>query len=330
MAKQDQYPRDDDGRTKEQIPHSFRHGETPVNEFDNTPLTDAVEQGLIITPDSPALLMPDKKSWFTDNKNKVIVGLAGLSLAATAALGVSLAKGDGVSAEPKQPSVGAPIVPSEAPSDPVQSSPVETTPSPSPETNIPVTDAYVESVNRDPSDEVIAYSLVPVEVGQFTEREAMMRLLNDWKVYWISGKTSQSSDISQTQTPESLALEVKQLDNIFGDENVRDESNLLWDWMTGTREYLTLNMGYLIPENGYPENGTFNSNFEILSIENVDGTKIEALVRNDWTSNMNTLDPRTATQDVDATSFSTDRYITIEPLDGVYHITKIQSRAVVD
>lgn len=110
MASHDQYPQEDNV-TKEQIPHSFRHGETPHREFDNTPLTDAVEQGLIITPDSPALLMPEKKNngW----KKPLVVGTAILAaIGGGIGIGAKAMGGNEPNTEsPTEPSVSGPVTP---------------------------------------------------------------------------------------------------------------------------------------------------------------------------------------------------------------------------
>lgn len=297
------------------IPHS---GETVYKEFDNTPLPDAFNNGLIITPDTPAALVGLEKK---TNTKKIMASIAGLGLAAGAAVFGYSQMGDGKEIKPRIEA------PTSTPSSLNTESP---TPSQSPENINPSIDQYIDDLNRDPSNEAIAYSLQPVAVGEFSSREAAVRLMNDWKIYWLSGETSQSGDISQTETPESLATGTRQLDNIFGPEGVRDEDKLLWEWMTGTREYLTLNMGYLITENGYPEDGVLNNTFDIMSMKDLGNGEVEFLVRNEWSSNMGELDPSVATQDIDAIEFSTDRYITVGQHDGNYHITQIQSRAVVD
>lgn len=112
MASHDQYPQDGNV-TKAQIPHSFRHGETPHREFDNTPLTDAVEQGLIITPDSPALLMPEKKS----KKGAVLIGGAVLATIATVGSIIGLSSGDNekTAGPTNEPTVSTPVSPGQTP-----------------------------------------------------------------------------------------------------------------------------------------------------------------------------------------------------------------------
>ena len=82
--------------TSEQIPHSgVHHDEHPVDEFDNTPLPEAVERGLVNpTPDTPAELAPtdptDKKS-----RKKLVIGgvafLAGAAVIAGSVIGVKAA-----------------------------------------------------------------------------------------------------------------------------------------------------------------------------------------------------------------------------------------------
>lgn len=115
MANQEQYPEDSNATTQEQVPHSFRHGETPHREFDNTPLPDAVEQGLIITPDSPAILMPDKNS---SGWKKRVVGLTAIvaALAGGIGFGMNATGGNNNNTEPRaDASVSAPANPSETP-----------------------------------------------------------------------------------------------------------------------------------------------------------------------------------------------------------------------
>lgn len=57
MSIHDKAPDTNDGSVTEQIPHSgVHHGETPVRDFDNTTLGEAVDRRLIKTPSSPAEL----------------------------------------------------------------------------------------------------------------------------------------------------------------------------------------------------------------------------------------------------------------------------------
>ncbi|MDB5165240.1 MAG: hypothetical protein JWM00_130 [Candidatus Saccharibacteria bacterium] len=363
MATQEQDPNATSSNTPavEKTRHAGIDGhELPLMDYDNTSLQEATDthftrDGELIIPENPSEGFAEKpltaeeqehlEQWRkkqakrnmqpTRNKKGAVVAIGSLVAGVVFGGGALVYKmtGDNNNTEPQARSTaGAPTTVGSNPSAPIESTPSEVVNSPSqtPEYTGGITDEYVESVNRDPSDEVIAYSLEPVTTDKFSEREAVTRLLNDWKIYWLSGETSQSSDISQKETPESIAIGEQELNNLFGSEDVRDESNLLWEWMTGTREYLTANLGFFKVEYGYPEDGTFNSSFDILSEKSLYDGQVEFLVRNDWTSNMADLDPSIATQDTDADHFSTDRYITIGEFNGQYHITKIQSRAVVD
>ena len=79
--------------TSEQIPHSgIHHDEHPVDEFDNTPLPEAVERGLVNpTPDSPAGLEPVDSTEKKSHKKLVIGGaafLAGAALVAGSVIGL--------------------------------------------------------------------------------------------------------------------------------------------------------------------------------------------------------------------------------------------------
>lgn len=331
----------DNSNLGEKIPHSGnlppeQGQDLPVQEFDNTSLQEAVDRGLLPTPDSPAPLATTtiETTQPSQLRRKLAAAVALIAVGAGSALGISKLT-SGNDHDPttlnNQPVATATVEPTPEPT------PTESvdTPTETPETPVTpveqeptvITDEYIATVDRDPSKAVIDYSLEPVSEAEFTPDEAVMRLLNDWKLYWLSGETSQSGDISEKETPASLATGAKQLDNIFGAEGVRDEDRLTWDWITGTREYLTLNMGYLITENGYPEDGTFNSKFDILSKKVLDTGEIEYLVKNTWNSNMSELDISVADRDVDATEFSTDRYITIDVRDGNFNIVEIRSRA---
>ncbi len=91
--------------TSEQIPHSGIHyGERPVDEFDNTPLPEAVERGLVNpTPDTPAGLAPAPEK---PKRNKLLIGgsigLAGAVLAAGAIIGIKTAAGGSNNTSPEK------------------------------------------------------------------------------------------------------------------------------------------------------------------------------------------------------------------------------------
>ncbi|MDQ4213740.1 hypothetical protein [Microbacterium capsulatum] len=91
----------------EQIPHSgIHHGERPVEEFDKTPLPDAVERGLVTpTPDSAATLAPAPEQ--PKKRNKLLIGgsigLAGAVIAAGAVIGVKAASDTGHTPPEKDP-----------------------------------------------------------------------------------------------------------------------------------------------------------------------------------------------------------------------------------
>jgi hypothetical protein len=92
MANQEPFSFNSKGRTGEQVPHSgIHHDEAPVREFDNTSLHQAVEQGLIVTPNSPAELVKERKgSW-----KKPVAAVALLGAVAAGAFGYKqLASGD--------------------------------------------------------------------------------------------------------------------------------------------------------------------------------------------------------------------------------------------
>jgi hypothetical protein len=92
MSNHDQYPStNDDGGVREQIPHSgVHHDETPVRDFDKTPLTQAYEQGLIQTPDSPAVLIaPEPRQERRIGWRKPVAVVALLGAGAAAAFGVT-------------------------------------------------------------------------------------------------------------------------------------------------------------------------------------------------------------------------------------------------
>lgn len=85
--------------TSEQIPHSgIHHDEHPVDEFDNTPLPEAVERGLVNpTPDTPAGLEstdPTDPAEKKSHKRLVIGGaafLAGAAVIAGSVIGIKAA-----------------------------------------------------------------------------------------------------------------------------------------------------------------------------------------------------------------------------------------------
>ncbi len=85
--------------TSEQIPHSgIHHDERPVDEFDNTPLPEAVERGLVNpTPDTPAQLKRPEQDDPAEKKShkKLIIGgtafLAGAALIAGSVIGIKAA-----------------------------------------------------------------------------------------------------------------------------------------------------------------------------------------------------------------------------------------------
>jgi hypothetical protein len=83
----------------ERIPHSgIHHDEHPVETFDNTPLPEAVERGLVNpTPDTPADLERAEQSDLTENKShkKLVIGgaafLAGAAVIAGSVIGLKAA-----------------------------------------------------------------------------------------------------------------------------------------------------------------------------------------------------------------------------------------------
>jgi hypothetical protein len=95
-----EYPKDSfnnpnlhSGITPEQIPHSgIHHDEYPVDEFDNTPLPEAMERGLVNpTPDTPAGLEPADPAEKKSHKRLVIGGaafLAGAAVIAGSVIGI--------------------------------------------------------------------------------------------------------------------------------------------------------------------------------------------------------------------------------------------------
>lgn len=90
----------------EQIPHSgIHHDEYPIETFDNTPLPEAVERGLVNpTPDTPADLAPAPEK---PKRNKLLIGgsigLAGAVLAAGAIMGIKAADGSNNASPEKDP-----------------------------------------------------------------------------------------------------------------------------------------------------------------------------------------------------------------------------------
>lgn len=322
--------------------------EMPTEQLGKPLFQDEVDQDstavLDVIPDAPATL-PDETETSGSRFGigaKIGASVALVALGAGAALGVNklTSKHDSDPTAPNaKPVATAPVTPSasSAPSEsasptPTQSPSEVSKPTPAShqeQMNDDELATYISGLDRDPSQQAIDYSVEPVAVGSYTTEEAVTRLMNDWKIYWLSGKTSQSSDISQKLTPETVALGGQELNNIFGPEDAQGESDLVWEWITETREYLTLNMGYLTKENGYPEDGILSNDFDILSEKDLGDGKIEFLVRNTWRSNMSDLDSSIANRDIDSAEFSTDRYITISQFNGNYIIQNIVSRAAV-
>ena len=304
-------------------------GATPISReipADDIPQTMKFSRG----EKKQARRLQEKKKWHQRTSVRIGGVAAGLIAATTTAVTIG---GGGDSDKSQIPAASA--TPNQEAStandpwaweeDPTTAPSNEVTPVATPDT---ITLEYLQTIDsQDIPQAVYDYSMQPVDTESHTPKQAVERLLQDWKVYWLGGDTSQSSDISQKESPESLARGEKQLATLFGPEEFRNEENLLWDWMTGTREYLTLNMEYLTTENGYSENATLNDNFKILS-EKVqsDGT-VEYLVENSWSSNMNELDPSVASKDIDMPNFTTNRFVTISEYEGNYYITQIRSEA---
>lgn len=98
MATQEQFPDSDkDGTTKAQIPHSGVRGyeQPPTRQFDNTSLSEAVQQGLIETPTSPAPLMPPVEVEKTQRSWKKPAAVGALVLATAAgAFGIGKSSGN--------------------------------------------------------------------------------------------------------------------------------------------------------------------------------------------------------------------------------------------
>lgn len=117
MSKPDQDPTSGNGQISEQIPHSGIHGnETPVREF-GTPLQDAVEQGLVTTPDSPAPLLTTKVE-SNNRKRNILIGVGTAAAGAAAVIGLTLGKSGGEQSTPRSEApASAPATPavSEAP-----------------------------------------------------------------------------------------------------------------------------------------------------------------------------------------------------------------------
>lgn len=93
--------------TSEQIPHSgIYHDEHPVDEFDNTPLPEAVERGLVNPmPDTPAGLEPTEPTEKKSHKKLLIGGaafLAGAAVIAGSVIGIRAA-GDAPKNTPPAP-----------------------------------------------------------------------------------------------------------------------------------------------------------------------------------------------------------------------------------
>lgn len=298
-------------------------GEIPADDIPQTMIFDKDEK-------REARRLQDKKKWH--QRTSVRIGAAAAALIAITGTVIGVT-GGGDSDKSQIPAAGA--TPHEGASstndpwaweeEPTNAPSSEETSSTAPDT---ITLDYLQTINsQDIPQAVYDYSMQPVDIESHTPKQAVERLLQDWKIYWLSGDTSKSSDISQKESPESLARGEKQLAALFGPEEFRNEENLLWDWMTGTREYLTLNMEYLTTDNGYSENAKLNNDFKILSeTKQSDGT-VEYRVENSWSSNMNELDPSVASKDIDMPNFTTNRFVTIGEYDGNYYITQIRSEA---
>lgn len=118
MSNHEQYPSSNDNNSvREQIPHSgIHHDETPVRDFDKTPLTHAVEQGLIETPDSPAILIaPEPPRERRDKRLGWKGPAAAVALLGAVGAGAFMAKGVGGdhsnAAPERSPSTSAPSNP---------------------------------------------------------------------------------------------------------------------------------------------------------------------------------------------------------------------------
>lgn len=129
----------------EQIPHSGVGGyEQPVNDFDNTSLQDAVDQGLLETPESPAPLVspsaetkPSRRRLTV--KEKLGLGLAGLGLVGGGAY-LATHGGDSDERSPERPVATATGNPGETPT---------TTPSSEVEPTAEPSDPYAETSWRE-------------------------------------------------------------------------------------------------------------------------------------------------------------------------------------
>ncbi len=194
-------PKRGGGLVSEQpVPHSGKLPdalrEHPVNEFDNTTLPEAFEQGHLATPDSFAPLVDHHPS--PKRRRRLVVGLgagaAGLAVAAGAAFGVNA-----LNAAPKsEPTAAAPANPSDAaPSPSGEASPDATD---NPEALPITTEAY--EISGDLSPEQAVTTFVNDRLGPWSMAGATQETVDG---YFASGGSSEYTRTVAAKNAEVIA-----------------------------------------------------------------------------------------------------------------------------
>lgn len=202
-------------------------------------------------------------------------------------------------------------------------------PSESTETEVPavIDDAYVETITRDPSPEVMAYALQELDADKYTAEEAAIHHMNSLKLLWLSGESAFKTEVDNVdETPESTAEREAIMTSIFGDESVRtkDLEDLPLDWVVRVRGILALQLDYVSTENGFSEDGTFNSTTRIIHpVGDNDPTAQSFRIEDTWQSNIQELD----TTYTDGTTWPlsiTERTITERVVDGRWVVSELK------
>jgi len=197
------------------------------------------------------------------------------------------------------------------------------------ETEVPavIDDAYVETVTRDPSPEVMAYALEELDAKKYTAEEAAIHHMNSLKLLWISGESAMKTEVDNVdETPESTAEREAIMTSIFGDKSVRtkDLEDLPLDWVVRVRGLLALQLDYVTTDNGFEENGTFNSTTRIIHpVGDNDPTAQSFRIEDTWQSNIQQLD----TTYTDGTTWPesiTERTITERVVDGRWVVSELK------
>lgn len=326
MSNHDQYPSsNDDSGVREQIPHSgIHHDETPVRDFDKTPLTEAVEQGLIETPDSPAALLEPttekpRSRWSVGQK--IGAAAATVVVGAGALIGAKAFGGDSTPAPERNPAASATPTPgaTETAKPAEQLSPGEA---------IGTRQTDFENLNVVPDQAVVdrAKQITPTSMSSY---DALIDLSRKENVYDLSGKVQDIQGSEVILTPESEKDGNEILANLLG-SNITD---LARENSLGVRKGVALRTNFfgegklLNVENEKNEYATFNITLtDVVLLSETDtsatynatrniSTNYEALDRGDVFNNPNF-----------GTSEQVPIVVTIVQEDGKWVIDSLEKR----